>query len=93
MKNFGIQMFGLFIAVLFAFGIGIVACTDTQLQQAAFSALGTPGYITCYSGNTVILDTESTGKIFTVEHSDGWEFKDSKDGKFVRVSGACVIRN
>lgn len=70
----------------------LAACSDTG--KAAWSALGNPGHITCWNGvGAVILDTESTGKIMTVEHSDGWEFKDSKDGKFVRVTAACVIRN
>jgi len=69
----------------------ISGCTDAT--QASWGALGSPGHITCYSADTVILDTESTGKIATVDNSDGWEFKDSKDGKFVRVTGPCVIRN
>lgn len=70
----------------------IFSCTDTDM--ASISALGKPGHITCYSGaNQIILDTDSTGVIQTVSHSDGWEFKDSKDGKFVRVSGPCIVRN
>ena len=71
--------------------VGLGGCTDAT--KASLFALGNPGHITCYSANTVILDTESTGKIATVEQSDGWEFKDAKDGKFVRVTGPCVIRN
>lgn len=70
----------------------LAACSDTT--RASLSALGNPGHIQCWNGRgDVILDTESTGKIMTVEHSDGWEFKDSKDNKFVRVTGTCVIRN
>lgn len=78
------------ITILIALAV-LAGCSDTT--KASWSALGNPGHITCYSASTVILDTESTGKIMTVDKSDGWEFKDSKDGKFVRVSGACVIRN
>lgn len=84
-----------FIAILVVFALAAVVlagCSDTTM--ASLSALGTPGHITCWKGDgAVILDTESTGKIMTVEHSDGWEFKDSKDNRFVRVTGTCVIRN
>lgn len=69
----------------------LTGCTDTD--RASFHAIGNPGHITCYSASNIILDTDSTGVIQTVDKSDGWEFKDSKTGKFTRVSGACVIRN
>lgn len=79
--------YGILIALM-----ALAGCSDTT--RASLSALGNPGHIQCWNGHgDVILDTESTGKIMTVEHSDGWEFKDSKDNKFVRVTGACVIRN
>ncbi len=68
-----------------------VACTDTQ--KAQWIALGNSGHIKCYSGNNVIFEGDSTGKIETVSQSDGWEFKDAKTGKLIRVSGACVIVN
>jgi hypothetical protein len=71
--------------------IGLVGCTDASI--ASLGAYGSSGHIVCYSGATVIIDTMSTGRIGTVEHSDGWEFKDSKTGKFTRVSGPCVIQN
>lgn len=68
-----------------------VGCTDTD--KASFEALGTPGSIKCYSGNLTIFSGKSTGRIQTVHGSDGWEFKDAETGKFIRVSGACVIEN
>lgn len=71
--------------------VGVASCSDTDM--ASIEAIGRPGHIVCYSASQIILDTVSTGRIQTVKHSDGWEFKDSKDGKFVRVSGPCVIRN
>ena len=69
----------------------LIACSDTEI--ASFTALGDPGHITCYSGGQVIYDGDSTGKIQTVENSDGWEFMDAKTQRLVRVSGDCVIRN
>lgn len=69
----------------------LIACSDTDI--ASFKALGDPGHITCYSGGQVIYDGDSTGKIATVEKSDGWEFMDSKSDRLVRVSGDCVVRN
>ena len=69
----------------------LAGCTDTTLSS--FEALGKPGQITCYSGDKVIYSGTSTGKIMTVDRSDGWEFRDAADGHFVRVSGPCVIKN
>jgi len=69
----------------------LAGCTDSTI--AGITALGSSGSIVCYSGGKVIYDGMSTGKIMTVEHSDGWEFKDEKTKKFVRVSGDCLIQN
>ena len=78
--------------MLFAIAILGSACTDTD--RAGISALGHPGHITCWAGTGgVILDTDSTGKIQTVDKSDGWEFEDSQTHQFIRVSGTCLIRN
>jgi hypothetical protein len=76
------------------FLIGLVflmGCTDAEF--ANFTSLGSSAHITCYSGDKVTYDGISTGKVSTVTHSDGWQFKDSKTGKFMRVSGPCVIEN
>lgn len=69
----------------------LVGCSDTDL--AGFSAIGNPGKIVCYSAGFKIFEGSSTGKIQTVLHSDGWQFKDALTGKLVRISGDCVIRN
>lgn len=68
-----------------------LGCTDTD--RASWGAYGAPGAITCYSGGTVIYAGQSTGRIQTVENSDGWEFKEKGTENFIRVSGDCVIRN
>lgn len=76
---------------VFFIALVVIGCTDTDI--ASVGAFGSPGHITCYSGGKVIFDGVSTGRIQTVDRSDGWEFKDSKTGRFIRVSGPCVIEN
>lgn len=81
----------LILAVAICFVAILSGCTDATM--AGWESLGSAGHITCYSGGKVIYDGESTGKIATVTQSDGWEFKDKQTGRFVRVSGQCVIQN
>lgn len=66
-------------------------CTDSDM--ANITSLGSSAHVICYSGTAVIYNGFSTGKVATVTNSDGWQFKDSKSGKFIRVSGACVVEN
>lgn len=84
-------MISSFIRWSFVLSLLIASCTDTD--RASINAYGNPGIISCYSGGKLIFEGSSTGVIQTVSHSDGWEFKDSKTGKFIRVSGDCVIQN
>jgi hypothetical protein len=77
------------LAVLMA--TAITACRDTTI--ASWKALGSDGRIKCYSGGQVIFDGESSGKISSLEKSDGWQFMDKATGRLVRVSGTCVIHN
>jgi hypothetical protein len=69
----------------------LTACTDTG--RASLAAYGDKGEIVCYSGGQVIYKGRSTGRIHSTQQSDGWEFKDDSTGKFVRVSGDCLIQN
>jgi len=69
----------------------LTGCTDAGWKNV--TTLGSTGTINCYSGNTLIYSGTSTGKIQTVDKSDGWEFEDAKTHKFMRISGACVIEN
>lgn len=69
----------------------LAGCTDAE--RAFLSAYGEPGTVRCFSGGQVIYDGQSTGKIASTANSDGWEFKDAKSGRFVRVSGDCVVTN
>lgn len=79
------------ILLAFISAIALFGCTDANI--ASVSAIGRPAHIKCYSGNIVIFEGDSTGRISTVQNSDGWEFMDAKTNKFVRVSGPCVIMN
>lgn len=79
------------IAMMVALALTLAACTDTD--RASIGAYGSSGHITCYSGNITTFDGDSTGRIQTVDRSDGWEFKDAKTNRFKRISGACVITN
>lgn len=80
---------GLTSLVIFAFVlaiVGLTACTD------ASRASGSSADVTCYSGGQVIYKGKSTGR-FLLQQSDGWEFQEAGTGKFVRVSGDCVVIN
>lgn len=80
------------ILISLAFWASLLAgCTRADLKQ--IEAVGSPGKVTCYSGGHVIYAGQSTGKISTEQHSDGWYFEDANTGKLIRVSGDCVIEN
>jgi len=71
--------------------IFLAGCTDTD--RASISAYGRPGTITCFSGGKQIYQGSSTGRIQSVTQSDGWQFEEEGSGKFIRVSGDCLIKN
>ncbi len=80
------------VLLLIAVVLGALSgCTDAD--RANWTSLGSPGTVKCYSGGQPVYDGVSTGKIVTVKNSDGWQFKDAKTGKFIRVSGDCLIEN
>jgi len=79
------------LIALVAVGVALTGCTNAEMSQ--YTSLGSPGEITCYSGNIVIYQGKSTGKILTEKGSDGWYFEDAATRRLVRVSGACVIKN
>lgn len=64
-----------------------------KVTKEAFDAVRTNGHIICYSGNTKIFEGDSIGMIQGGGQNDEWFFKDSKTGKFTRISGSCVIQN
>jgi hypothetical protein len=67
----------------------LTACTDAM--QGKISAFGGSANVTCYSGDKLIYQGESTGKVSNSESSDGYYFIDKADNKLKEVSGNCVI--
>jgi len=77
--------------IILASFVFFVGCTDAT--RSSIGSYGEAADVKCYSGGVLIYDGSSTGKVATTQHSDGWEFKDAKTGKFVRVSGDCLVEN
>ena len=73
------------IGALFA----LAGCTDATIAQ--LGAYGDAADIKCYSGTALIYDGRSTGKVESVQNSDGYLFKDAATRKLTEVSGNCVI--
>lgn len=71
--------------------VSLTACSDAT--RASIGALGSSADVTCYSGGQVIYKGKSTGRVKATHESDGWEFEEQGTGKFVRVSGDCVVSN
>lgn len=78
------RIFFLVIALL------LTACTDATFGK--FTAVGNKAAVTCWSGDTVIFNGRSTGKVLSEAQSDGYFFVDSASKQTVEVSGNCVIR-
>jgi hypothetical protein len=68
-----------------------LGCTDTK--RASIAAYGSSAEVTCYSGGQVVYKGHSSGRVESTQNSDGWEFKDDSTGKFMRVSGDCIVSN
>jgi hypothetical protein len=45
--------------------------------------------VTCYSADTIIYHGYAEGRI--AQDGPVWYFKEAKTGKFIRVSGNCLI--
>ena len=69
--------------------LAATGCTDTD--RASLAALGNAHHIVCYSGERVIYEGNSTGRVQSPKESDGWQFEDAKTHLLTEVSGNCVI--
>jgi hypothetical protein len=82
MKKTILAIFGL--AVI----LGMGSCTDAQMGK-----LG--GYGETFTiqvlGPDTIIRYQSSGKVISEEHSDGYYFTDAATGKLVEVSGTVII--
>lgn len=75
--------------LIISFIVLLTACTDAKIGK--FKALGAAGHVKCYSGDTLIYEGDSTGKISNSHESDGYYFIDKVTKSMVEVSGNCVI--
>jgi hypothetical protein len=75
--------------ILIIITLFLTACTDAQFGK--ISALGGSAKVVCYSGDLLIYEGESTGKVSNSSQSDGYYFIDKKDNKLKEVSGNCII--
>jgi hypothetical protein len=76
-------------AILFTASIMLLtSCTDATMGKIG-------GYGNTFTiqvlGPDTILEFQSSGKVISEEHSDGYYFTDAKTGKLVEVSGTVII--
>jgi len=67
-------------------------CSCTDSFKAEIDSIGAKHEIILYSGGVAVENWVSTGKVSTMDGSDGWQFMDEKTKKLVRVSGNVVIK-
>lgn len=65
---------------------------DAKFEKRFAEGFGSPQYIRCYSGNGLILEDVSTGKVYSVGGSDGYYWKSKLDGKLYEASADCIFR-
>lgn len=65
-------------------------CTDA-FWDSTVGKLGVAANIKCYSGTMLIYEGESTGAIKNASSSDGYQFREKKSGKYLEVSGNCIL--
>jgi hypothetical protein len=82
MKNASLALFSIVL-------ISSVGCTDTE--RAKMFAYGQPHHIKQFSCGQVVGEWDSTGKVLSEEHSDGYAFEDAKTHKIVEISGTVQI--
>lgn len=86
-------MKGIIFAVVIAFALIVLSgCSDAARSKLFNRLTGEEASVKCYSGDLLIYDGVSTGKISTEQSSDGYYFREKSSGDLVEVSGNCVIR-
>lgn len=74
---------------LMAVVVALSGCTDAGMAKIA--SYGNTSLVQCYSGERLIYEGQSTGKVSTEANSDGYFFEDAATGLLMEVSGNCVI--
>lgn len=81
----------LFSAIFFIGFVAGFSWLQTDMSRTFADWSNREAYIKCYSGGKIIFDSESKGKVFSEEGSDGYVFIDKKDGKLKEVFADCII--
>lgn len=80
------------VAIAFTLIVLLSGCSDAARSKLSNRLTGEEASVKCYSGDLLIYDGVSTGKISTEQSSDGYYFREKSSGDLVEVSGNCVIR-
>lgn len=67
----------------------IIGCTDAA--RSSIGAYGAEHRVRMFNGGKLVAEWYSTGKVTTIKDSDGWQFRDKKTRKLVRVGGDVII--
>ncbi len=75
--------------IVFTAFLTLSGCTDAHMSK--MTNLGNSANIKCYSGEKLIFEGNSTGKVVSEANSDGYAFRDMTDNRLKEVSGNCII--
>ena len=76
--------------IILTIALSLSGCTDA-FWDSTVGKLGVGASIKCYSGTMLIYEGESTGAIKNATNSDGYQFRSKETGKFLEVSGNCIL--
>lgn len=68
----------------------LVFCSCTDAAMGRMTSLGDSAWVQCYSGGVLVYEGRSSGRVASVEASDGYIFK-GMDGIQRETSGDCII--
>ena len=77
------------VIVLLSFMASMISCTDAT--RASLASYGNEHRVTMFNGGVKVREWTSTGKVTSIDNSDGWQFKDKATKKLVRVGGDVII--
>ena len=67
----------------------LIGCTDAT--RASITSYGSNHKVTMYNGGVKVREWISTGRVNSIQNSDGWEFMCKETGELVRVGGDVII--
>lgn len=81
-------MKNLTILIATMFMLAASSCTDAE--RTKWGGFGDTFTVTVIGCDTIVT-YQSSGKVLTEQHSDGYYFNDAKTGKLIEVSGTVII--